>query len=681
MKKSLLKKSALFCAASMFALTAMAENKVTYPDQWIVDNFEDGNVDGWVLTPADQPADQFAIFGNDEKSALNPSNYMVCTIRRANDAVTTNAKYAFAKPIPAGTYKYAHVMVNCPMAQAPNIKISETGANIAPVAAMVGGDDWTDLVFALPEGTALDYFMFVYNVTPTIDSDALLLIDNIVLNNSADPRTATIDAAAKVDPTIYKAKGENGKYILNNNWIYSVVEDNFNQATIHATGTNARGAESYDGKLYICSRLDTNHIVVINGETGSFEKEIILKGEHIFEYEKYAGTDTTEWVGSGSPCQDIHFDSEGNCLVANMITSKDGHFQVYKVDLETGAAVKILDEVLGENTDFAEASIRFDAFGVTGDIEEDGIIMAQSANAMEAYKWQFENGNAGAGVQIALDDPKGKEGEGVMPNPGTAPRIYPIDDTYFYLDGNATLPTLYDMDGNLVDNFYDETAETYFPCTRDTLFGSHAGETEGAVVLDTTVWQMNEGHNGLVDFELYNEETEETEYFLACAATNTVAKPFSSYAIIKYKDGNKSFNEATRLFTFPEKGFGATSNAVRTATVGVDVKDNVADLYLYVVANGYAKYTFTNTAFGLQMEVEDETAVDNVEVNNGINLFVNNNTVTLSEIANIEVYTLLGQRIMSANEVESFNIENGGIYIVKTINAEGVASSNKVIIK
>ena len=97
-------------------------------------------------------------------------------------------------------------MVNWQEAQTPNIKIAENGANIAPVAAMVGGDDWTDLVFALPEGTALDYFMFVYNVTPTIELDALLLIDNIVLNNSADPRTATIDAAAKVDPTIYKAK-------------------------------------------------------------------------------------------------------------------------------------------------------------------------------------------------------------------------------------------------------------------------------------------------------------------------------------------------------------------------------------------------------------------------------------------------------------------------------------------
>ena len=61
--------------------------------------------------------------------------------------------------------------------------------------------------------------------------------------------------------------------------------------------------------------------------------------------------------------------------------------------MQIGAGTLVLSEDLKVN--YPDATIRFDAFGVYGDVNSSAIIMASNASAMEAYKWTITNGVAG----------------------------------------------------------------------------------------------------------------------------------------------------------------------------------------------------------------------------------------------------------------------------------------------
>ena len=298
--------------------------------------------------------------------------------------------------------------------------------------------------------------------------------------------------------------------------------------------------------------------------------------------------------------------------------------------------------------------------------------MASNASKVEAYKWVIENGVSQGMEYIVLDDYKGypETSKNKAVNPGTAPRIYPIDDEYFYLDGNATFPTLYNSEGTLIDNFYQDTLTAYSNINKSVIY--YNSEVE----FDTINFTMNEGHNGLQEFELTNAETGEKEYFLACAARNTVGTSASSFAIMKFADANKSFRDAEFLFLFPGNGMGGSSNAYRTAAVTVENEnDYTANLYAYTGENGIAKYTMINMELANKAKAIDvPIAVENTTVSTN-KVYVNNNVVTLDNKANVEVYSILGQKVAEYKNVNTFSL-NSGMYIVVV---DGV--SNKVIIK
>ena len=71
-----------------------------------------------------------------------------------------------------------------------------------------------------------------------------------------------------------------------------------------------------------------------------------------------------------------------------------------------------------------------------------------------------------------------------------------MEDGYFFLDGNATLPTLYDEEGVLTSSFYNNGA-----------VGSNINKTYVVAPEDTIKYSMNGGHNGLQEFEFTNAET------------------------------------------------------------------------------------------------------------------------------------------------------------------------------
>lgn len=430
-----------------------------------------------------------------------------------------------------------------------------------------------------------------YPVGTQINFKAIISIYKTTLQFRGEEAWIEASAVAVKDAYAYPARGEEGEYTLENNWIYSVKLGNYVDNRPGDDG-NVRGMAVKDGKMYFIDRGNTA-FQVIDGATGKKLKTLTITGEHLFQIEETDEKGVTSWTSAVTlPYNDVKVDNAGNLLIGACLTSSQTFF-IYKVDETTGAATEVIKERLWDNTEdeFDKISYRFDAFGVYGDVNSHAVIMAQDANSMTAFKWVIDGGKAAKAEKINLYvDPTNDnsylltadgDSKKMVENPGTAPQIFPVDDNYFYLDGNATFPTLFNMNGTLADDFKN--------CKAGIAVVNNEGDT----------CKMNQGHNGIVEFQVGDE------YFLVMAATNTAGSPSSAFALYKFKDASKSFEDMTPMWFFPNDGmsFSTSVNGFRTAVPSVEVDGKVATIYLYAGNVGYAAYTFTG---------KEATAVSNI---------------------------------------------------------------------
>ena len=381
--------------------------------------------------------------------------------------------------------------------------------------------------------------------------------------------------AGKKEQYTYPTRG-NGRYSLENNWIFSNMEDNF-AANKPGSTDYVRGMAAKDGIMYFIDR-DTKTIVRVDGKTGEMLDPIVLQGtDTLFKTQQEDGT----WAdGTTIPYNDIKFDQAGNCLIGASMTgyTRCQTFYIYIVDLKTGVCTKLIEDVLWENPGLNEVKFRFDAFGCAGDVTKNGVVMAADGNgSWNVYRWLIEDGVAGEGEQIAVTlDPTVDQSLFInAAGYGTAPQIFPQDEKgeLFYVDGFNTLPMLFygnpDEGAILVDDFINVPT------------GTKVTNNEGEVV------SMNQGHNGLVEFEVNGE------YFLLMAATNTAGAVPSAFALFKFADEARAFSGLEPMWYFPANGLGTLTNGCRTAVPSVEVLGNKANLYIYANNNGYASYTLT----------------------------------------------------------------------------------------
>ncbi len=395
--------------------------------------------------------------------------------------------------------------------------------------------------------------------------------------------------AGKKDTYAYPQR--HGKYNLENQWVISVVEENYAANKPGGTGF-VRGMAAKDGIMYFIDR-ETGSIVRVDAATGDMLEPIKITGDHLFQVEGVnEETGATEWSdGVTLKFNDLKFDSEGNCLISGCITSQNQTFMVYVVDLETGEAELLLSEKLADNPDYAEIACRFDAFGVNGDVYGNACIMAADATGtFNSYRWLIEDGEVGQGQMISLliDAESDKsllidaQGE-LVGGWGTAPQIFPQDEvgSVFYVDGFNTLPTLIDEGGMLVEDF--------IKCPHGTAMWNNSGDTT----------KLHQGLNGLQEFQVGDD------YFMVMIATHTPSAPPSAFGLYKFADEARSFDGLEPLWYFPANGLGSETNGCRTAVPSVEVDGNTATIYLYANDNGYGVYKF--------IVDENYTAVENVE--------------------------------------------------------------------
>lgn len=465
-------------------------------------------------------------------------------------------------------------------------------------------------------------------------------------------------AASKVDPAVYTRRGANNEMQLTNKWLYSNVLNNYNVAAdfISASGT-VRGMAVKGGKMLFIDR-NNKKIQVVNGTTGARETAITL-ASNLFTYmgRNKANTADSLWTAGTLTHNDIKVDNAGNVLVANLITSNAGRFQIWKIDLTTGNGTLVIDQADLATLFSTATTMRFDAFGVWGDVTKTAVILAANASttAMEVYRWDITNGVAGAPSLIELDATAqtGKDLAGLT-NLGSAPQVFPLDDNYFYVDGNATFPVLCDKEGNTVDGF------------KATLPNSIKDSITAPLTSPKTIWSMNQGHNGLAEFEVNGK------YFIVMAASNTAGVPASTFRLFQFADANKAFSGLKCLWTFPQAGMGAASNAYRTAMPCVEVSGTKANIYVYTGENGYGMYEL-ETAAPAGFSTPNTS---NVEIN------VVNNRIQLSEtVATVTIFNTTGQKLASAKNVATLGAKLGkGVYLVSLTDLNGNSKVQKVAV-
>ena len=383
----------------------------------------------------------------------------------------------------------------------------------------------------------------------------------------------------KVEDYTYPVRNS-GRYALKNNWVISNIEDNF-AANKPGSTDHVRGMAARDGIMYFIDR-ELKQIKRVDGKTGDMLDPIVLQGtDTLFKAASVDSVGNTTWADKTTlPYNDLKFDQAGNCLIGACMTGATTcqTFFIYVVDLETGVCTKLIEDVLWENAGLDKVTFRFDAFGVAGDVTKNGVIMAADANdGWKVYRWLITDGVAGEGMQVACKlDPAVDQSLFVNATGlGTAPQIFPQteDGTLFYVDGFYTLPMLFFGDPEegamLLDDFINVPTGVKVWNNNDTI-------------------SMNQGHNGLVEFQVGEE------YFLLMAATNTAGTPTSAFALYKFADADRAFEGMEPLWYFPHNGLGSQTNGCRTAVPSVDVvSETEATLYIYANNNGYAAYTLT----------------------------------------------------------------------------------------
>jgi hypothetical protein len=473
-----------------------------------------------------------------------------------------------------------------------------------------------------------------------------LLLSAAVLLFAASTASASVNVVVK-DTAVYASTA---LYTFENLWIQSRFSpfSNYPADGYGLSTASCRGMAGKDGKILICRReaagtllekyMNKSNILVYDANTGNLDKTIPVP-DSLF-HQKDAVGDTLRAIGY--PSNDIQVDAAGNVILMSMtINLGTSPFVVaaLKVDLTAGTvleAKRILKKNYPETTSGTNA-VRFDAFNVYGNMFGNGYIMAPVAGVVAGLgdmvlRWNVVNGVANENF-IPIQIKKFVPSKTAKFN-DTAPRVKPISETLFYLDGQQSYATLYDMDGNVVDS------------------------------IRTALYPASPGNNGVDEFSIG------THNFVVYSHANTATLPYSSWGIAELGTGMSLVN-MERLYIFPKGGLGNTSNPVRTAVTYIDVVGNSAFIYVYGFANGLAAYKLT-----LKPTAVNSPNTSKVEIN------VVNNRIQLSEsVAKLEVFNTTGQKFASAKNVAALGAKLGkGIYLVAITDNNGDSKVQKVVV-
>jgi len=478
--------------------------------------------------------------------------------------------------------------------------------------------------------------------------------------SSSGAKTKTIALTGNVynqlvvatDPAFYEPRFS-GNFTFSNKWILSKNTNNYTAGNeLIAASSMARDMAVRNGKMLFIDR-GNKQIVVVNGETGIKEAPVVLNPT-MFTYigRNVANTADSTYIAGTFTHNNIKVDASGNVLVGNLITSNSQRFQIYKIDMATGNGTLVIDQANLANLFPLATTLRFDYFGVWGDVNSNAVILAPNASssAMEVYKWVISGGIVGTPTVIRLDNTTTGTYFTGLESLGGFPHIFPVAADKFYVDGGGTYPTLVNTNGNILDGFHNEPMAL-----------------KDSITVSGLSFMMNPGNNGVCEFNVGDK------HFMVTSATNTTGIPASSFRLFKFKDASKSFADIDCMWTFPQAGMGIASNAYRTALPVVVTNGYTAKIYIYCGENGFGMYELNVNPLSTKNS-ENKLSDYKIRYQNG-ELILNQN------VNKIEVYNLSGQLINSASNSSKLLIPSvRGMLIARVWSSESEFFTQKIII-
>lgn len=407
----------------------------------------------------------------------------------------------------------------------------------------------------------------------------------------------------KTEPGVYNAASG---MCLENIW-YRSAHSPWDNLEFKSNGSLNRGMVAVGNRVYISGRVEnkTNsdiYLAEYDGETGEHIRDINLDAEGKVGY---------------YPCNDVIKDSHGNVYITNLVLGTS--LCIYRVNLEDGSLT--LTAKLGVGAS------RADHIAIYGDGTSDSFqifVPSASGNTVEIYNWsagKIASAGGGSTATITSFYPSG------VSHFGVAPKVFPVSQSQFIVDGSATAPTLYRSGGRMLSSFASATAHA------PSLMSDNG----------VTMFDFDGKH-----YMLYNCDP---------------ASKGTRFALTELQE-KTSFTGMTGLWRFPQNGLGGVESSTCSTPVDAVVNGDGVNIYVYSPGNGLAAYRMTK---------DGSSGVDNItgDTRNQLNLSVSGRTVSFSSVvSDVNVHSISGSLVLSRSQAESIELPAAGAYIV---NADGLS--------
>ena len=442
------------------------------------------------------------------------------TINTPSDGSTVQAGFTFgwtANPVSGVSYRL-------------EVATSNTFTNVI-FAATTGSTSYSSSSISFTEGTTY-YWRVITSKEGYTSSTSWVGSFTIATSGSSTPSTPT---NVVKDPSTYNTV--NG-YSIESLWMYSVNTSNFPSQL----GGDQRGIAAYNGKVYVSQR--DGQLLEFSGETGEFIRSITLTGDCLTD----ADGNVLQYK-----CQDLFVDAGNHLCISNMtLDCSSVPLTICTIDVNTGATTRVFNmtTTLGGRIDFVD---------VRGDVTATNCeLWAAVANSNYVVRWTR---NASGYWAIAYTS-IGTYYPSSMTSNSTAPRIMPISNTQFILDGHNSAPALYTFKASGTATYSDGFGNnTACEPTANNWNGTCQGTVNG-----TPVFAYVSGIS---------------------PNTFTIVTNPSSF----------SFKKMSKLWTVPANGLGSQANSyVTSKPVMVNNSDGSVTMYIYTPNNGLAAYKLTSSS-------------------------------------------------------------------------------------
>ena len=467
------------------------------------------------------------------------------------------------------------------------------------------------------------------------------------------------------DPEEYPSKSVSGsnKIIINNLWINKEIAKSNYDAAGFCVRKDQNGDQGGKNIIYV-SRHFTNYTTNEDTNTDWAERFDCYLDYYDAATGKYLGTIALDnviddyWnIAKYNPshhfCNGIFCDNAGNLYFygdTNCHYNASHGLQITYIKPQVSASVARSGEFKLEIAEHeligtGYTSGKFEHCKIYGDITGEAYVFAAEMNGTHVYRWHFINGveQSSASMTISSFYPTSASSF------GSAPRIYPINEEYFYVDSDGTDFTLYKWG-------------------QSTPYGSFAQASAAAPKSSYGSGGTFFTHNGNPYIAYASSDYSSGGYKVNIAKLSDAAS-----------DHIYSYSGASTLWTVPNASLG-TVNTGDDRSMAVDYLQHTygsaqnTTLYLYSESNGMAAYTLSNHI----VTGDEEISIEDNDVSfiqRGNNLEFN------TSVEHVMIYNPAGMLIVDAHNTATINVSSlKGIYIIHIIHNDKIITQ-KITLK